>query len=102
MHAYPDHIHRHPDGSIDFDRYRSEAMVLRNHAMAETSKLSAFFKVLVIAAVTVAAIAVAPANNGAGATCRDCPAETTADETANVKPTGQSQSSIVPQHPPVY
>lgn len=100
MHAYPDHIHRHPDGSIDFDRYRSEAMVLRNHAMAETSKLSAFFKVLVIAAVTVAAIAVAPARNGASATCHDCPAATAADEP--VKPSGQSQSSIVPQHPPVY
>jgi len=52
--------------------------------------------------VTVAAIAVAPANNGAGATCRDCPAETAADETAPAKPSGLSQSSIVPQHPPVY
>jgi hypothetical protein len=66
-----DPAHRHFDGSIDFERYRTEANALRRSAMQDGPKLGAALKIVVIAGVMLAAVAMAPARQDAEA-CHVC------------------------------
>ena len=72
-------IRRHPDGSIDFDRYRADIHALRHHAMQDASKLGAALKLAAAIAVMVVAIAVAPSRQADDAACHIC---TGSDRTA--------------------
>jgi hypothetical protein len=67
-----DPIRRHPDGSIEFDRYRADIHMLRHHAMQDASKLGAGLKVIAAVVVMVIAIAVSPSPQAGDATCRIC------------------------------
>ena len=58
-------IRRHPDGSIDFDRYRADIHAMRHQAMQDASKLGAAIKL-------AAAIAVSPSPQAGDASCRVC------------------------------
>lgn len=103
MSMHPDLIQRHADGSINFDRYRSDATALRRQSMLDTSKLSAAFKLVVIVVLTLSAVAVAPSKHDANATCHTCSDVRAAGErNPSVMPSVRSQWTPVPQHPPLY
>ena len=65
-------IRRHPDGSIDFDRYRADIHALRHHAMQDASKLGAALKLAAAIAAMLVAIAVAPSPQAGDASCHVC------------------------------
>jgi hypothetical protein len=65
------HIHRHFDGSIDFDRYRAQASALRRSAMQDASRLGAGLKIVAIVGVMLIAVAMAPSRQDAEA-CHVC------------------------------
>ena len=65
-------IRRHPDGSIDFDRYRADIRALRHQAMQDASKLGAALKLAAAIAVMLVAIAVAPSPQTGNVSCRVC------------------------------
>ena len=65
-------IRRHPDGSIDFDRYRADIHALRQHAIQDASKLGAALKLAAAIAVLLVAVAVAPSPQAGDASCRVC------------------------------
>lgn len=67
-------IRRHPDGSIDFDRYRTDIHALRHQAMQDASKLGAAMKLAAAIAVMLVAIAVSPSPQAGDASCRVCSA----------------------------
>jgi hypothetical protein len=65
-------IRRHPDGSIDFDRYRADIRALRHQATQDASKLGAAMKLAAAIAVMLVAIAVAPSRQADDASCHVC------------------------------
>ena len=65
-------IRRHPDGSIDFDRYRADVHALRHQAMQDASKLGAAMKLAAAIAILLVAIAVSPSPQAGDASCRVC------------------------------
>ena len=65
-------IRRHPDGSIDFDRYRADIHALRHQAMRDASKLGAALKLAAAIAAMLVAIAVAPSPQTGDASCHVC------------------------------
>ena len=67
-----DPIRRRPDGSIGFDRYRSDIHALRHQAMQDASKLGAAMKLAAAIAVMLVAIAVAPSSRSNDASCQIC------------------------------
>jgi hypothetical protein len=67
----PDPVHRHFDGSIDFDRYRAEINALRRTAMQDGPRLGAALKIVAVVGVMLAAVAMAPAVQDAEA-CHIC------------------------------
>ncbi|MBX9842999.1 MAG: hypothetical protein K2Z80_14450 [Xanthobacteraceae bacterium] len=67
----PDPVHRHFDGSVDFDRYRAEINALRRSAMQDGPKLGAALKVMTVVGVMLAAAAMAPSRQDAEA-CHVC------------------------------
>ncbi len=109
MNTDTNHTHRHPDGSIDFDRYRAESNALRRQAQQDGSKLSAALKVVAAIAVTLAAIAVAPAAKHTGHACQGCAADDAATSIPRPpqqavwgRPRGQSQWRTAHDEPSVY
>jgi hypothetical protein len=72
MTAPLDPIRRHPDGSIDFDRYRADIHAVRRQAIEDASKLGAALKFAAAIAVMLIAIAVAPSSQSDDASCRNC------------------------------
>lgn len=66
-------IRRYPDGSIDFDRYRTDIHALRQHAIQDASKLGAAMKLVAAIAVMLVAIAVSPSPQAGDASCSVCP-----------------------------
>jgi hypothetical protein len=67
-------VHRHNDGSIDFDHYRSRATALRGAALRDASTLRSTFKFITISAVVITGV-VLVANSPAPvveAACRHC------------------------------
>jgi len=82
----PDPVHRHFDGSIDFDRYRAEANALRRSATQDAFRLGAGLKIVAIVGVMLAAAAMAPSRQDAEA-CHVC------------KPASYSQSHGAPVWP---
>ena len=67
----PDPVHRHFDGSIDFDRYRAEINALRRSATQDGPKLGAALKVIAVVGVMLLAAAMAPSRQDAEA-CHIC------------------------------
>ena len=67
----PDPVHRHFDGSIDFERYRAEINAMRRAAMQDGPRLARALKIVVVAGVMVAAAAMAPARQDPEA-CHIC------------------------------
>ena len=67
----PDPVHRHFDGSIDFDRYRAESHALRQAAMQDATRLGAGLKIAVVVGVMLIAAAMAPSRQDAEA-CHVC------------------------------
>jgi len=67
-----DPIRRHPDGSIDFDRYRADIHAVRHQAMEDASKLGAALKFAAAIAVMLLAIAVAPSSQSDDRACGNC------------------------------
>lgn len=67
----PDPLHRHFDGSIDLDRYRTEINALRRSAMQDGPRLGAALKIVTVAGVMLAAAAMAPARQDVEA-CHVC------------------------------
>jgi hypothetical protein len=65
-------IRRHPDGSIDFDRYRADIHALRHQAMQDASKLGAALKLAAAVVMMLVAIAIAPSPQAGDASCRVC------------------------------
>ena len=92
-------IRRHPDGSIDFDRYRGDIHALRHQAMQEASKLGAAMKLAAAIAVMLIAIAVAPSPKAGDASCRGCtgPSHTAAKLRLTSGPSERHDASVVPQ-----
>jgi hypothetical protein len=82
----PDPVHRHFDGSNDFDRYRTEAYALRHAAMQDATRLRAGLKIAAVVGVMLIAVAMAPARQDAEA-CHVC------------KPASYSQSHGAPAWP---
>ena len=64
-------IRRHPDGSIDFDRYRADIHAVRHQAMQDASKLGAAMTFAAVIAMMLIAIAVAPSKSP-DASCQTC------------------------------
>ena len=52
-------IHRHRDGSIDFDSYRAQAAMLRGQAMRDAFKLKATFNFTLIALAVIIGVTIA-------------------------------------------
>jgi len=67
----PDPVHRHFDGSIDFDRYRAEATALRLAAMQDATRIGAGLKIAAVVGVMLLAAAMAPSRQDAEA-CHIC------------------------------
>jgi hypothetical protein len=67
----PDPVHRHFDGSIDFDRYRAEATALRRAAMQDATRIGAGLKIAALVGVMLLAAAMAPSRQDAEA-CHIC------------------------------
>jgi hypothetical protein len=67
----PDPVHRHFDGSIDFDRYRAEINAMRRSALQDGPRLGAALKIVVVVGVMLAAAAMAPARHDPEA-CHIC------------------------------
>jgi hypothetical protein len=67
----PDPVHRHFDGSIDFDRYRAEATALRRAAMQDGTRIGAGLKIAAVVGVMLLAAAMAPSRQDAEA-CHVC------------------------------
>ena len=51
---------RNHDGMIDFDRYRSDATAMRRLALHDTSRVRSAFKLVVVIALLLGMVAVAP------------------------------------------
>jgi hypothetical protein len=97
---HPEPIHRHPNGSIDFDRYRTDAVALRQQALQDTSKLRAAFKLVVIVTLTLGAVAVAPSKNDASA-CQICVSKRATTGKAVATPARSARSTPL-EHPLAY
>ena len=67
----PDPVHRHFDGSIDFDRYRAEANALRRAALQDATRIGAGLKIVAVVGVMLLAVAMAPSRQDAEA-CHVC------------------------------
>ena len=92
-------IRRHPDGSIDFDRYRGDIHALRHQAMQEASKLGAAMKLAAAIAVMLIAIAVAPSPKAGDASCRGCtgPSHTAAKLRLTSSLSQRHDATVMPQ-----
>jgi hypothetical protein len=51
---------RNSDGMIDFERYRSDATAMRRQALHDTSRLTSAFKLVVVIALLLGMVALAP------------------------------------------
>lgn len=74
IHDFELDVHRHSDGSIDFDHYRARATALRGAALRDAAALRSTFKFVMILMVTIAGV-VLVANSPAPvveAACRHC------------------------------
>ena len=92
-------IRRHPDGSLDFDRYRADIHMLRHQAIQDASKLGAAMKFAAAIAVMLVAIAVSPSPRAGDASCHICVGS--GHTTASVGPTrslpARHDTAVVPQ-----
>ena len=103
MDRNPDPFVRNADGMIDFDRYRSNATLLRRLAMQDTTRLRASFKLVVIVVLMLGAIAVAPSHQDANARCRDCATvEVATDPVASALAARRSTRTVLPEKPPLF
>jgi hypothetical protein len=74
IHDFELDVHRHSDGSIDFDHYRSRATALRGAALRDATALRSTFKFIMVLAMVVTGV-VLVANSPAPvveAACRHC------------------------------
>jgi hypothetical protein len=74
IHDFELDVHRHSDGSIDFDHYRARATALRGAALRDAAALRSTFKFVMILMVTIAGV-VLVANSPApvvAAACLHC------------------------------
>jgi hypothetical protein len=74
IHDFELDVHRHSDGSIDFDHYRARATALRGAALRDAAGLRSTFKFVMILMVTIAGV-VLVANSPApvvAAACLHC------------------------------
>ena len=56
IHDFELDVHRHSDGSIDFDHYRSRAAALRSAALRDASALLSTFKFIMVLAVAMTGV----------------------------------------------
>jgi hypothetical protein len=56
IHDFELDVHRHSDGSIDFDHYRARATALRGAALRDAAALRSTFKFVMILMVTIAGV----------------------------------------------
>jgi hypothetical protein len=57
VHDFELDVHRHSDGSIDFDHYRARATALRGAALRDAAALRSTFKFVMILMVAIAGVA---------------------------------------------
>jgi hypothetical protein len=91
MYTPHDPFLRNSDGLIDFDRYRSEAYALRRQALQDTSKLRAVFKLIVVIALLLGAVAVAPPKQ-----------EDAGDNIVASRSSSRTASHAAPVSPPLF
>ena len=82
---------RNSDGMIDFDRYSSDATAMRRQVMQETSQLTSFLKLVVVVALLLGTVALAPSKP-----------DDVGDGIAATRSSNRTASHAAPVSPPLF